>query len=193
MVVGADAPFLEGHGHGLELDGHVAHPDAEFQASARKDVERCEFLGEHDRRALGKDHDAGPQSQGRGVGGEEGQGGDLVHEVGVGPDRGRRRAGAGGDEVLARPDRLEAGLFGGYGHPDHIQVHRVGTRWAEQAAIGRVRWVTLNRDSIRRSIEEALATGDLDGMAAATLEERRERAGQEAFGTPPTTSPTLST
>ncbi len=73
---------------------------------------------------------------------------------------------------------------GGYGHPDHIQVHRVGTRWAEQAAIGRVRWVTLNRDSIRRSIEEALATGDLDGMAAATLEERRERAGQEAFGTP---------
>ncbi len=73
---------------------------------------------------------------------------------------------------------------GGYGHPDHIQVHRVGTRWAEQAGIGRLRWVTLNRDSIRRSIEEALATGDLDGMAAASLEERRERAEQEAFGTP---------
>ena len=73
---------------------------------------------------------------------------------------------------------------GGYGHPDHIQVHRVGTRWAEQAGIGRLRWVTLNRDSIRRSIEEAIATGDLDGMAAASLEERRERAEQEAFGTP---------
>jgi LmbE family N-acetylglucosaminyl deacetylase len=73
---------------------------------------------------------------------------------------------------------------GGYGHPDHIQVHRVGTRWAEQAGIGRVRWVTLNRDAIRTSIEEALATGDLDGMAAASLEERRERAEQEAFGTP---------
>jgi len=75
---------------------------------------------------------------------------------------------------------------GGYGHPDHIQAHRVGTRWAQQAGVGRLRWTTMNRDAIRASIEEAFAAGELDDMAAASLEERRERAEQEAFGTPAT-------
>ena len=73
---------------------------------------------------------------------------------------------------------------GGYGHPDHIQVHRVGTRWAQRAGVVRLRWTTMNRDAIRASIEEAFAAGELDDMAAASLEERRERAEQEAFGTP---------
>ena len=33
---------------------------------------------------------------------------------------------------------------GGYGHPDHIQVHRVGTHWADQTGIENIRWTTLN-------------------------------------------------
>ena len=35
---------------------------------------------------------------------------------------------------------------GGYGHPDHIQVHRVGMRAAERAATPRVFMATVNRD-----------------------------------------------
>jgi len=72
---------------------------------------------------------------------------------------------------------------GGYGHPDHIQVHRVGHRWADMAGIDRVRWVTMNRDAIRDSIKAALADEDSwsdDGM----LELRRERAESESFGMP---------
>jgi LmbE family N-acetylglucosaminyl deacetylase len=35
---------------------------------------------------------------------------------------------------------------GGYGHPDHIQVHRVGMRAAELAGTARVYQATINRD-----------------------------------------------
>ncbi len=73
---------------------------------------------------------------------------------------------------------------GGYGHPDHIQVHRVGGRWAEGSDV-RVRWVTLNRDVIRDTIEAAMAESAASGEAVdETLAERRERAEQESFGTP---------
>ncbi|CAB4987682.1 MAG: GlcNAc-PI de-N-acetylase [Actinobacteria bacterium] len=39
---------------------------------------------------------------------------------------------------------------GGYGHPDHIQVHRVGVRAAEIAKTPRVYEATMNRDAIKR-------------------------------------------
>jgi len=39
---------------------------------------------------------------------------------------------------------------GNYGHPDHIQVHRVGVRAAEMAGTPRVYEATMNRDYIRR-------------------------------------------
>ncbi len=42
---------------------------------------------------------------------------------------------------------------GGYGHPDHIQVHRVGTRAAGQAGTPRVYQSTINRDQILRARE----------------------------------------
>ncbi len=51
---------------------------------------------------------------------------------------------------------------GGYGHPDHIQIHRVGVRAAQTAGIGRVFQSTINRDHIRRGIEEHLAELDTD-------------------------------
>lgn len=39
--------------------------------------------------------------------------------------------------------------YGGYGHPDHIQVHRVGHVAAKLAGIGRVYEVSMNRDRIK--------------------------------------------
>jgi LmbE family N-acetylglucosaminyl deacetylase len=62
---------------------------------------------------------------------------------------------------------------GGYGHPDHIQVHRVGMRAAELAGTPRVYQSTINRDrAIARQREFAEATG------AETFE------FPEGFGTP---------
>ena len=46
---------------------------------------------------------------------------------------------------------------GGYGHPDHIQVHQVGVRAAELAGTPRVLEATMNRDHIRRLTEAARA------------------------------------
>ena len=66
---------------------------------------------------------------------------------------------------------------GGYGHPDHIQVHRVGTHWANQIGIENIRWTTLNRDSIKKTIELAIETAPDEGLAGIgdDLEERRQR------------------
>src|SRR6267378_2617782 len=44
---------------------------------------------------------------------------------------------------------------GVYGHPDHIQVHRVGVRAAEIAGTKNVFESTINRDHIRRMMEVA--------------------------------------
>jgi LmbE family N-acetylglucosaminyl deacetylase len=49
---------------------------------------------------------------------------------------------------------------GGYGHPDHIQVHRVGVRAAELAGTPVVYESTMNRDHIRRLLEERIAEGE---------------------------------
>lgn len=43
---------------------------------------------------------------------------------------------------------------GGYGHPDHIQVHRVGVRAAELASTPRVYQNTINRDNFLRGQSE---------------------------------------
>lgn len=53
---------------------------------------------------------------------------------------------------------------GNYGHPDHVQVHRVGVRAAQIAGVERVYEATMNRDYIQRSIRamrEASADGNL--------------------------------
>ncbi|MFD9741847.1 PIG-L family deacetylase [Umezawaea sp. NPDC059074] len=48
---------------------------------------------------------------------------------------------------------------GGYGHPDHIQVHRVGMRAAELAGTPRVYQATMNRDLMNRRREMAVEAG----------------------------------
>ena len=67
---------------------------------------------------------------------------------------------------------------GGYGHPDHVAVHRVGTRAAELAGTPRVYWATMNRDQIREMVAAAERAGTpIDA-------ERSERADSEEFGLP---------
>jgi len=64
-------------------------------------------------------------------------------------------------EVLTCYDRI-----GGYGHPDHIQVHRVGRRAGELAGTPRVYEATSNRDEFRTMMAMAREAGqdapDLD-------------------------------
>ena len=103
------------------------------------------------------------------------------------------------DEVLVDEDVDLLVIYdphGGYGHPDHIQVHRVGTHWAvHRVDVGhspvRVRWVTMNRDIIRASVdvamaevEAAIAAGQETWSDQALLEMRRERAESDSFGLP---------
>ncbi|WP_258905663.1 PIG-L family deacetylase [Actinokineospora sp. UTMC 2448] len=52
--------------------------------------------------------------------------------------------------------------FGGYGHPDHIQVHRVGYRAAELAGTPRVYEATMNRDQIQADAAAARENGEAD-------------------------------
>ncbi|MCD2193244.1 PIG-L family deacetylase [Actinomycetospora endophytica] len=61
---------------------------------------------------------------------------------------------------------------GGYGHPDHVQVHHVGMRAAEIAGTPRVFQSTMNRDEMRRLMAAAAQAGlmgDGDGPDEADL------------------------
>ena len=51
-----------------------------------------------------------------------------------------------------------------YGHPDHIQVHRVGVRAAELAGLDAVYEATVDRDTMRARLEEAAAGEGPPGM-----------------------------
>jgi LmbE family N-acetylglucosaminyl deacetylase len=53
---------------------------------------------------------------------------------------------------------------GGYGHPDHVMVHRVGTRAAALAGGVALYEATINRDHLRRGVE-ALAARDAGSAA----------------------------
>jgi LmbE family N-acetylglucosaminyl deacetylase len=48
---------------------------------------------------------------------------------------------------------------GAYGHPDHIQVYRVGLRAAQLAGTPKVYMNTINRDYLQRSFVEAVEAG----------------------------------
>jgi len=54
---------------------------------------------------------------------------------------------------------------GGYGHPDHIQVHRVGMRAAELSAVPVVAQATINRDWLAAGRRRLVASGQLDAAA----------------------------
>jgi len=65
---------------------------------------------------------------------------------------------------------------GGYGHPDHVQVHRVGHRAARIAGTPRVYESTMDRDHLRELLAEA-AANDPDFEAP-------DVDGDEQFGSP---------
>lgn len=67
---------------------------------------------------------------------------------------------------------------GGYGHPDHIQVHRVGLRAAALAGTPRVYQNTINRDHLLRGMQ-AFA-----GQAAAAGIEMPDPTADPGFGKP---------
>jgi LmbE family N-acetylglucosaminyl deacetylase len=67
---------------------------------------------------------------------------------------------------------------GGYGHPDHIQVHRVGMRAAELAGTPRVYQSTINRDQIARGRKQFAK------QAAAAGIEMPDPTESEEFGQP---------
>ncbi len=70
-----------------------------------------------------------------------------------------------------RPDVLTVyDDHGGYGHPDHIQVHRVGMRAAALAAVPTVLQATMNRDQIRRRAAEFTEAGADGGATTAEAE-----------------------
>lgn len=50
---------------------------------------------------------------------------------------------------------------GGYGHPDHIQVHRVGHLAGAAAGVPRVLEATMDRDAIFERMTEAMERGEL--------------------------------
>ena len=68
-----------------------------------------------------------------------------------------------GADVLVAYDE-----HGGYGHPDHIQVHRVGLRAADLAGTPGLYQATISRDDILRFMAEAAELGmappDAEGM-----------------------------
>ncbi len=79
-------------------------------------------------------------------------------------DAGRRRSGpAGPHPGEERPEAFTIyDDHGNYGHPDHIQVHRVGVRAAEMAPVERVYEATMNRDHFRRLMARAAELGFAD-------------------------------
>jgi LmbE family N-acetylglucosaminyl deacetylase len=48
---------------------------------------------------------------------------------------------------------------GNYGHPDHVQVHRVGLRAAELVDVPQLLEVTMSRDHVRQLVQAAMAMG----------------------------------
>ena len=69
---------------------------------------------------------------------------------------------------------------GGYGHPDHIQVHRVGRRAAELAGTPKRYMATMNRDFLVELIRTRIEAGDFDTGDAETPEIDEENFGQPA-------------
>jgi LmbE family N-acetylglucosaminyl deacetylase len=128
--------------HGEPVPGILVHGEslgvrrsAEAQRAAELlGVARVEFLGYHDSGMIGE-----PTNQDPG----------CFWQADV-EEAAHRLA------ALLREEAVDALTIydpnGGYGHPDHIQVHRVGTRAAELAAVAHLYWSVMNRDAIQRMI-----------------------------------------
>jgi LmbE family N-acetylglucosaminyl deacetylase len=69
---------------------------------------------------------------------------------------------------------------GGYGHPDHIQVHRVGMRAGELAGTPRIYQSTMNRDHMIRGREMMTHVGDQPVVDVPEIDEDSEFGKRES-------------
>jgi LmbE family N-acetylglucosaminyl deacetylase len=129
-------------------------------------VERVEFLGYEDSGMMGEPTNDNPACFWRA---------DLDEAAG----RLAAILGEVGADVLTVYDD-----HGGYGHPDHIQVHRVGVRAAELAGVTRVFESTMNRDHIKRLMEQSALEPPEGTMDADDLAERQAVVADDSFGSP---------
>jgi LmbE family N-acetylglucosaminyl deacetylase len=111
----------------------------QLEAARHLGVHRVEFLGYHD---SGMDGEPGNHAPGSFARADVEQAARRLADLLV-----EERA-----DVLTVYDD-----HGGYGHPDHVQVHRVGVRAAELAGTPRVYESTMNRDFIRELLERRAA------------------------------------
>src|SRR5438477_6287135 len=108
----------------------------QLEAAQHLGVDRVEFLGYHDSGMAGEPTNAAPEAFARA---------DLEEAA----ERLAKLLAEEHADVLTIYDD-----HGGYGHPDHVQVHRVGARAAEIAGTRRVYESTMNRDYVRQLIEQ---------------------------------------
>jgi LmbE family N-acetylglucosaminyl deacetylase len=130
-------------------------------------IERVEFLGYRDSGMMGEVTNDDPSCFWQADVEEAAEGlAGLLAEVGA-------------DVVTLYDDH------GGYGHPDHIQVHRVGMRAAELAGVDAVYLATANRDEIARSQELSAGVAAVpDGVDPDDLPTPPTDLDLETFGTP---------
>jgi LmbE family N-acetylglucosaminyl deacetylase len=126
---------------------------AEVHESARRlGVHRVEFLGYIDSGMMGEPTNDDPWSFWQA---------DLDHA-------GERLAG------ILRSEQADVltvyDWHGGYGHPDHIQVHRVGRRAAELAGVDQVFQSSINRDHLMRGFAMMAGATDAAGGPPADLD-----------------------
>ena len=136
--------------HGEFDDGVLAagvtlaeHRTAETEEAARVlGVARVAFLGYHDSGMIGTPENEAPEA---------------FWQADVEEAAARLAA------ILTEEDADVLTVYddhGGYGHPDHIQVHRVGIRAAELAGTPRVYEATIDRDRLFVYLAEAAAAGE---------------------------------
>lgn len=142
------------------------------EAAALLGVDRVEFLGYEDSGMIGEPSNANP---------------DCFWQADV-EEAAERLA-----TILRDVDADVLTIYdshGGYGHPDHIQVHRVGRRAAEIAGVPRVFQSTMNRDRILQQMAENSSAfeeeieQELEGETAEQMRRRAEAAERGEFGSP---------
>jgi LmbE family N-acetylglucosaminyl deacetylase len=131
--LGEHAPDALGPGETL-TERRVAE---QLEAAQHLGVDRVEFLGYHDSGMAGEVTNDAPEAFARA---------DLEEAA----ERLAKLLAEERADVLTIYDD-----HGGYGHPDHVQVHRVGVRAAEIAGTARVYESTMNRDYIKELLERS--------------------------------------
>lgn len=154
--------------HGEVADGFLDEGEALWERRVQEvhrsaeilGVQRVEFLGYEDSGMMGAPENDRPEAFWQ-----------------ADPDEAAGRLA----EILRDEDAQVLTIYdsdGGYGHPDHIQVHRVGQRAAELAGTPRVFEGTMNRDHLRRVIAEGLKAGSIPPDAVPDVTE------ESTFGRP---------